>query len=123
MRTGRTAKQQFWLDHVQDWSSSGLSMSAYADRHGLDVQQFYRRKSQLKTLGVLPDRVEGCRTPHSSDAFIRTCVPETEVPQPSKPEERSRSCAARISLANGITIDVPAGFAPEALSTDPGGVT
>ena len=94
-------------------------MRAYADRHGFDVQQFYSWKSQLKALGVLPDRAaSGTSDQRSGTSFIRASVSShrglSAVPlAPSDPQ--SRVCAARISLANGITIEVPAGFAPDAL--------
>jgi len=47
--------------------------------------------------------------------FLRaTIVPATEQP-PSASEEQNCSYGARIILSNGITIDVPAGIAPDAL--------
>jgi hypothetical protein len=49
-------KQRIWLKHVEGCALAGVSMRAYADRHGLDVQRFYVWKSQLKQLGVLAER-------------------------------------------------------------------
>ena len=42
-----TAKQQFWLEHVDRCTESGQSMRAYAEAHNLSVQSFYSWKSQL----------------------------------------------------------------------------
>lgn len=112
---GLTQQQQFWLDRVKGCMSSGLSMRDYADRHGFDAQQFYGWKGKLRALGVLPDRVATCASgQRSGSSFIRASVQSAEPLQPSDPQ--NRSCAARISLANGIVIEVPAGFAPDAVS-------
>lgn len=42
-----TAKQRFWLEHVERCAESGQSMRAYAQAHDLDVQRFYNWKAQL----------------------------------------------------------------------------
>jgi len=34
-------KQRVWLDHVTACGKAEVSMKAYAERHGLDLQQFY----------------------------------------------------------------------------------
>lgn len=123
-----TEKQRFWLDHIESCLSSGVSMRAYADRHGLDVQRFYGWKNQLKRFGVLSEnsnkvgsaqssaaRVETCPADQRSASFIRASIIPAEVAQPSEPKAPNRSSAARIILANGITIDVPDGADWQAL--------
>ena len=102
-------QQQYWLAHVQGCASSGLSMCDYADRHGFEAQEFYRRKRQLKVLGVLPKQPEVCASVQGSESFIRAAISPPERPQ-SSPSQHD-PCRARISLANGITIDVPSGIA------------
>lgn len=42
-----TAKQQFWLEHVERCAESGRSMREYAKAHDLNVQSFYSWKAQL----------------------------------------------------------------------------
>ena len=114
---GLTEKQRTWLEHVERCAASGVSMRAYADRHGLDVQRFYVWKSQLKQLGVLahdlamPNDIDQPPRPALSP-LIRAQV----VSRPSvEGRQQSTMCAARVTLANGIAIEVPAGVAPEAL--------
>jgi hypothetical protein len=92
-------------------------MRAYADRHGLDVQRFYVWKSQLKQLGVLaydqamPNDIDQPPQPALSP-LIRAQV----VSRPSVEDQRqSTMCGALVTLANGITIEVPPGVPPEAL--------
>lgn len=115
---GLTQQQRFWLDHVKGCTSSGLSMRDYADRHGFDVQQFYSWKSQLKTLGVLPEQATARAAKQRSEpSFIRAsvCGRGLAAGPLQSSDLQSRSCAVRINLANGIMIEVPAGFAPDAL--------
>jgi hypothetical protein len=42
-----TAKQRYWLEHVERCAESGQSMRAYAEAHDLNVQSFYSGKAQL----------------------------------------------------------------------------
>jgi len=143
MQDGLTAKQRFWLDHVESCASSGVTMRAYSAQHGLDIQHFYYWKKQLKALGVLSSSSEAVgqaknfsenglkagRSKRSVDRrqaagtldqppgpFLRaSLIPAAEQP-PSESEEQNSPYGARIILANGITIEVPAGIAPDALS-------
>ena len=38
--------KSFWLDHVEQWQSSGLSQAAYCRQHGLCQHKFSYRKRQ-----------------------------------------------------------------------------
>jgi hypothetical protein len=76
-------------------------MKAYAERHGLNLQSFYCWKGQLKKRGLLTPR------PSLTDANAMLPVAFVAAPEPRP--------SARLSLANGITIEVPAGVSPEAL--------
>lgn len=76
-------------------------MKTYAEQHGLNLQSFYCCKGQLKKRGLLSPRTS------STDANAMMPVAFVTSPQPRP--------SARISLANGITIEVPAGISPEAL--------
>ena len=98
---GLTSTQQFWLEHVEACAAAGVSMKSYAERHGLNLQSFYCWKGQLKKRGLLAP------TPASSDtnAMLPVAFLASPGPRPS----------ARVSLANGITIEVPSGVSPEAL--------
>ena len=98
---GLTSTQQFWLGHVEACAAAGVSMKTYAERHGLNLQSFYCWKGQLKKRGLLSPRTS------STDANAMIPVAFVAAPEPRP--------SARLSLANGITIEVPAGVSPEAL--------
>lgn len=34
-------RQRAWLNHVEACTAAGISMKAYAEQHGLDLQTFY----------------------------------------------------------------------------------
>jgi hypothetical protein len=82
--------------------AAGVSMKTYAERHGLNLQSFYCWKGQLKKYGLL--------SPRTSSTAANAMMPVAFV---AAPESRP---SARLSLANGITIEVPAGVSPEALA-------
>ena len=114
---GLTEKQRIWLKHVDDCAASGVSMRVYADRHGLDVQRFYVWKSQLKRLGVLAhDLSRQTDSDPTPQPVLSPLIRAKIVSRPSVEDQRqSTMCPARVTLANGITIEVPPGVAPEAL--------
>ena len=114
---GLTEKQRIWLRHIEDCATAGLSMREYADRHELDVQRFYVWKSQLKQLGVLAhDLSRQNDIDQSPSATLSPLIRAKIVSRPSVEDQRqSTMCPARVTLANGITIEVPPGVAPEAL--------
>ena len=49
-------KQRSWLSHIEDCGKTGISMKAYAERHSLDLHQFYLWKGRLRKLGAVPGR-------------------------------------------------------------------
>ena len=128
MRDGLTEKQRFWLDHVESCGSSDVTMRAYSAQHELELQHFYYWKKQLKALGVLSehglkagrskraaDRKQAYALDQPRSPFLRAAVIPAASHLPSESEERNHACGARILLANGITMDVPADIAPDAL--------
>lgn len=92
-------------------------MRAYADQHGLDVQRFYVWKSQLKQLGVLTGDLS--RQNDINEPPQPTLSPLIRAQVVSRPsvegQPQSTMCSARVTLANGIAIEVPPGVAPESL--------
>ncbi|MEM7621335.1 MAG: hypothetical protein AAF228_12950 [Pseudomonadota bacterium] len=87
-----TEKQRHWLGHLEACRSAGFSMKAYAEKHGLKLQQLYYWKKYLRQLGVL--EVEQKAT------FVKA-VCQNE-PLSEKP--------VSIKLSNGICIEVPCDF-------------
>ena len=49
----RTARQPEWLEHVRTCWAQGLSLKAYAEHAGLDVQRLDDWHRRLKALGLL----------------------------------------------------------------------
>ena len=101
-RDGLTEKQRYWQGHVEACATSGVSMRIYAERHELDVKQFYAWKAKLKQLEAGSEQ--------EAPSFIRASVGQANV------GSTQTNCAARVALANGITIEVPANIATDELS-------
>lgn len=85
---GLSAKQGEWLQHVEACGAAGISMKAYAERHGLNLQQFYLWKGRLKKLGAI-QVAPGGRSP-GAVRVVAAAGPR-----------------ARIQLSNGVSIEVP----------------
>jgi len=49
-----TKRQQYWLEKIEDWKSSGKSISAYSREQGFTAQAMYAGKKELVKKGVLP---------------------------------------------------------------------
>ena len=90
-------KQRVWLQHIEACAAAGVSMKAYAEKHGLDLQRFYFWKGQLKKLGVIDVKAGG----RSLDA-VRV-VPAADP-------------GARIQLSNGVSIEVRNDFDAAAMT-------
>lgn len=48
-----TERQREWLEHVQTCRAEGLSLKAYSEQAGLDVQRLYHWHRRLKLLGYI----------------------------------------------------------------------
>jgi transposase-like protein len=85
-------KQRAWLTHVEACAAEGASMKAYAEQHGLDLQNFYFWKGRLRKIGLIdpappPAGMEPAR-------IMPTCVPR----------HAGKAC---IQLSNGVSIECP----------------
>lgn len=83
-----TEKQQYWLEHVEQAQSQGLSMSGYAKQHGLNLKLFYNMKGILQQKGVL-----------SKTEKAMALLPV----QINQAVRESSHC--RVSLPNGVVIE------------------
>ncbi|MFY0611003.1 MAG: transposase [Hyphomicrobiaceae bacterium] len=97
-----TSTQQFRLEHVEACAAAGVSMKSYAERYGLNLQSFYGWKGQLKKRGLV--------SPPLSSRDANAMMPVAVVASPGPRVVSGPS--ARISLANGVTIEVPSGVSP-----------
>ena len=68
-----TKKQQYWLGHLESWSKTPQSLSAYAKRCGLNAQTLYVAKGRLVAQGLWPAGAdEGTAV---AKRFVRIDVP------------------------------------------------
>jgi hypothetical protein len=49
-----TARQQYWLDHLNSAAANGSSLVAYAKTHEIKAKDLYAWKTRLIDLGHLP---------------------------------------------------------------------
>ena len=84
----RSARQQFWLDHLRAWQAQGTSLRAYAAANGLSSSSLYRARRRLESRGVLSESEEAAAT------FVPVRV---AAPAP----------ACRVLLPNGVVVEVP----------------
>ncbi len=85
-------KQRSWLNHVEVCAAGGMSMKAYAEQHGLDLQNFYFWKGRLRKIGLIE--------PAPSPASIE---PARVMPV-GAPGNAGKAC---IQLSNGVSIECP----------------
>ena len=55
--------RQFWVEHVNAWSTSGLSQAEYCRQYNLPKGNFYNWKLKLKSRTVIPVLVESDKAP------------------------------------------------------------
>jgi hypothetical protein len=48
-----TGRQHEWLEHFRACRAQGLSLKAYAEQQGLNLQRFYHWHRRLKRLGLV----------------------------------------------------------------------
>jgi len=97
-----TARQRYWLEHIQACKDSGKTIAEYAAEQGVTARAMYAGKKTLVKKGVLPGR-------HSA-RFQRVQV--LEAPPSSQ---------WRVGLPNGVSVafvgEVDAGSLATVLST------
>ena len=85
-----TARQRFWLEHLEACREQGSSLKAYALTHGLSPRALYAAKSDLRRRGLLST----------------STLP---VPAPKLlPVHIARTASVfRVVLPNGVVVEVP----------------
>ena len=84
----RSARQQFWLDHLRAWQTQDTSLRAYAAANGLSSSSLYRAHRRLKRRGLLSGSTE------AAPALVPVRV------APPAP-------ACRVLLPNGVVVELP----------------
>jgi hypothetical protein len=85
-------KQRSWLKHVEACAAGGMSMKAYAEQHGLDLQNFYFWKGRLRKIGLV-DAAPG-----------RGTIEPPQILPAGMPRGAGKAC---IQLTNGVSIECP----------------
>jgi transposase-like protein len=69
-------KQQCWLDVMQRWQRSQLTVRAFCDRHGLSEASFYLWRRVLRERGLLSQHPPLHHQPHPAGAatFVKLTV-------------------------------------------------
>jgi hypothetical protein len=96
-------KQQRWLQHIQRWQRSQLSIRDFCARHQLGEPNFYFWLRTLKARGLLTPRGAAATPADQSPntpLFVAATLADAEAtPQPLE-----------IVLSDGLTVRVAAGF-------------
>ena len=108
----RSARQQFWLEHLRAWQTQGTSLRAYAATNGLSSSSLYRARRRLERRGMLSESNE------AAPAFVPVrvarplrrrvecfCPTGSSSRSPSTPSAR---CAPRCSNARAGAMVRPA---------------
>jgi hypothetical protein len=98
-------KQHFWLEHLQRWQSSRLSVRVYCERFGLRQASFYAWKRTLRQRGLLPcTRPSAARSPRvqapQAPRFVPVALAGRDAP----------AGHLDVVLPDGCTVRVRAGF-------------
>ena len=100
------SKQRRWLDLVQQWRRSGLTVRAFCGRHRLCEQSFYSWRRALLQRGVLVDKHISSE-PASTPAFIQLTVDPRPAAEPSSTID--------VVLPQGSVVRVRSRFDPDLL--------
>jgi len=84
----RSARQQFWLEHLRAWQAQGTSLRAYATANGLSSSSLYRARRRLERRGLLSGSED------TAPAFVPVRV-------------TAAAPACRVLLPNGVVVEVP----------------
>lgn len=90
LRAELTELQSEWLEHLRGWERSGLRLSAYARREGLDHRRLFRFRRLLTDKGVYRE----------GEAVSRRFV-RAQVQLESEPASR-----CRVRFRNGCVVEL-----------------
>jgi len=111
-RSDRERKVAEWLEHLQAWKDSGLSLARYAREHEIPAFAAYHWRARLIKHGLWrtePSPTQsGAQTPDDSSR-----VPLRFARVQVAPAPRSRELVVRMQLANGRTLAIEIGEADQ----------
>lgn len=97
----RAGKQARWLDLVERWQRSNLSVREFCRRHQLSEPSFYSWRRVLRERGLLDQPTAGAQA--QTPAFVKLTLPAQAVP----------SSVIEVVLGRRV-LRVPAGFDADA---------
>ena len=56
----KSAREQFWLNHLRALREQDQPLSAYAEAHGLSPGSLYRARARLRRRGLVIDAARRC---------------------------------------------------------------
>ena len=94
----KSARDQFWLDHLSAWQTQQTSLRAYAEANGLWSSSLYRAHSGLRRRALLsePKRTAPTLVPVRIAPTVPTC---------------------RVLLLNGVIVEIPEHIEPAMCAT------
>lgn len=101
VRRDLTAKQSYWLKHLESWRKSGRTMREYAAKHDLPLPYLYTWQSRLRQMGALvedADVIPTKRTRRREVTFRAVRVID--------PSDAAPTAALRIRFANGVVVEL-----------------
>jgi len=93
-RSGLTARDRFWLEHLRRVEREGIGSKAYARERGLSVHALYQARKRLIGLGAWPER----RVAPAAAPPVFTPVRVVEAPV-------AETAAFRVRLAGGGVLE------------------
>lgn len=101
-KSARAGKQARWLDLIERWQRSRLSVREFCRRHQLSEPSFYSWRRVLRERGLLDEPTAGAQA--QTPAFVKLTLPVQAAP----------SSAIEVVLGRRV-LRVPAGFDADAL--------
>lgn len=74
------SRKLYWQKHIEGPAESGLSKTAYCQRHGLSVKSLYRWEKKLSNEGILT-----AEDHHGRPAFVAIQLEDKPVASPTYP--------------------------------------
>ncbi len=96
-----------WLEHLQSWKDSGVSLSAYARSHGLALWAMYHWRSVLRSEGRWTDEAHRSGSARQVKATRR--IPLRFARVTLAEPVRSASLTVRVQLRNGRRAEIELG--------------
>ena len=96
-------KDQFWMYHINNWETSGLSQAKYCKRNNLALSTFSYRRSKIN------------KKPETSVELVQIKSTPVHIPVSPQPTQNQAGVPLKLKIRNTIEIEVADGFSPYTL--------